>query len=91
MQEFYTNWRSDSFEQSNDFPYVLRLGMNGRGEDLLRFHLEDTADGDIVITKAYENMYNRILNLREGTSESNTRGVLLTGQLGVGASLNLVQ
>jgi len=91
MQEFYTNWRSESFEQSNDFPYVLRLGMNGRGEDLLRFHPGDTAESDIVTTKAYENMYNRILNLREGTSESNTMGVLLTGQPGVGASLNLVR
>jgi len=91
MQEFYTNWRSESIEQSNDFPYVLRLGMNDRGEDLLRFHPEDTADSDIVVTKAYEDMYNRILNLREGTSESNTRGVLLTGQPGVGASLNLLR
>jgi len=71
----------------------MGLGTNSKDESLLQFHTDDTADSkiDIVIAKAYEDTYKRILNLREKNSESNARGVVLTGQPGIGGFLILVR
>ena len=87
MQLFYEKWRSEPFEQPQKFPYIMGFGTNSDGQSLLQFRSEETANGEIVITKAYEDMYNRILNIREGNPESDTRGVVLTGQPGIGASI----
>ena len=87
MQLFYEKWRSEPFKQPQKFPYIIGLGTNSNGRSLLQFLPQDTANSEIVITRAYEDMYNRILSIREGKPESDTRGVVLTGQPGIGASI----
>jgi len=45
---------------------------------------ESLVAADIVVTEAYETMYHRIVNIREGWKSD--IGVLLTGQEGIGMS-----
>ena len=86
-QEFCQRWRNSpaSSRFLEGFPYVLELGMN-QGSPLLPFHASTTSKNRILVVKSYDDMYNRILQLRQVDSGAK-RGVVLTGQPGTGASL----
>jgi len=75
---FYRYWRNptscSSF--SNKFPYPLPLGVV----------LTASPTGIILVTKAYDKMYCRLLDLRERDREGPpVRGAVVTGQPGIGA------
>ena len=52
----------------------------------LPFHAAETSENRILIIKSCNNMYNRLLQLRQVDSGTN-RGVVLTGQPGTGVSI----
>ena len=80
MQEFYNKWRSEPLQQSSRYPYVVALET----DDVVRSFLwSGVTVNKIIVTEAYEAMYHRIVNIREDQSG---RGVLLTGQPGIGTS-----
>lgn len=84
---FSNHWRdpstgSDCYKR---FPYVLELGVDLDGAPLLPFHGDDTTGNRILVTKAYEEMFYRILRLRK-MDKGTRRGVVITGQPGIGAS-----
>jgi len=91
-QQFYERWRDGpkdfKFDDKPDdrFPYVLDLGVDPEGNSLLPFHDGDTSGNRILVTKSYENMFYRLLSLRQ-EDKGNARGAVITGQPGVGASL----
>jgi len=65
---------------------MLELGVNPKGNPLLPFHGGDTFKNRILVTKSYENMFYRLLRLRE-EDKGDAKGAVITGQPGVGASL----
>ena len=87
VQRFYEHWRYDSTRPkfSDKFPYTLSLGTDSRGAPLMPFNLNATLGAQILITKAYDDMFHRILDFRATDTGSN-RGVVLTGQPGIGVS-----
>ena len=84
-KEFYRHWRDSSASSRFliEFPYVLELGMSSQGLPLLPFHAAETSENRILVIKPCNNMYNRLLQLRQVDSGTN-RGVVLTGQPGTG-------
>ena len=60
--------------------------MSPLGIPLLPFRATQTSKNRILVIKSYNDMYNRILQLRE-VDLGTRRGVVLTGQPGTGASL----
>ena len=86
-QESYNRWHTEPLQQSSKFPYIMSLGTDRR--DYLLSFGADLAAANIVVTEAYEAMYHRIVNIREGW-ESDI-GVLLTGEEGIGVSRILLK
>ena len=85
-QEFYTRWRGASNSKfCNTFPYTLELGAYPDGKPFLPFRADSTAEGRILVTEPYDQMYHRLLRLRINDRGRN-KGVVVTGQPGVGAS-----
>jgi len=83
--EFYGHWHGDterSKEFLNNFPYVLSLK---RGKTLLPFYPESTSRNKILVTKAYDDMFHRLLRLRV-EDKGTKKGAVIAGQPGVGAS-----
>ena len=71
-QKFCQHWleSSASFRFLKEFPYVLELGT----EDdlpLLPFHAAKTSENQILVTKSYNDMYNRLLRLRQADDGAN--------------------
>jgi len=62
----------------------MTLGRNEKGMPLLNSPW-NTMAGEIVVTEAYDEMFNRILEFRE--ERGSATGVVLTGQPGIGACL----
>ena len=94
-QQFYERWResSASSEFPTTFPSKLSLGidsgslaMDSDSELLLSFRPNSTSGDQILVTNSYNDMFYCLLCLREN-DKGPTKGVVLTGQPGVGASL----
>jgi len=87
-QEFYDLWRDSSTRPtfSEKFPYVLELGVGSAGVPLLPFNHNGTTENRILVTKSYNDMLHRLLRLRK-RDQGHKKGVVFTGQPGVGASL----
>ena len=83
FQEFYNHWRTSSYTfcSSGPFPYKLQLGNESP------LHPYSTSDGQIVVTKSYDEMYYRLLALRETRAPGS--GAVITGQPGIGTSIRL--
>ena len=80
-QQFYTSWRDSTtkpgkFEEK--FPYELHTGP-------VPFLAREARENNILVTESYEALYYRILSLR-GQDMGKSRGVVVTGQPGVGES-----
>jgi hypothetical protein len=86
-QEFYKLWRNSSTRPAfpNKVPEILNLGLSSKGEPLLDYHPKGTVGSRILITKSYEDMFHRLLYLRQRDKGDST-GAVLTGQPGTGAS-----
>ena len=88
-QQFYEHWRRDENSTGskfpNTFPYKLSLGKSTDGVPLLPFRPSASEDR-ILVTMSYETMFRRLLGLRKISNER-TRGVVLTGQPGIGVAL----
>jgi len=65
---------------------MLELGVGTEGKPLLPFHIGDTPRNQILVTKPYDEIFRRVLCLRQ-RDRGKGRGVVLTGQPGIGASL----
>ena len=87
-QQFYEYWSDSSASKRflKKFPYKLSLGVDSRGTPLLPFHSRSTSGNQIVVTKAYDKIFDRLMALRE-EDEGDDIGAVLTGQPGTGASL----
>src|SRR5258707_15891664 len=87
-QQFCDHWRDRSSGSNflDQFPYKLSLGVDGLGASLLPFGAGSTSENRILVTKSYDAMYHRLLLLRQN-DEGDAKGVVLTGQPGIGASL----
>ena len=85
-QKFYE--KRDGVSSRSEFekpiPYDLSLGMDQHGKPLLPFRYSGISGAKILVTKSYDDMFHRILGLRNDIRE---RGVVLTGQPGTGGSL----
>ena len=81
FQEFYDYWRASphDFGSSQSFPYNLSLGTKPP------LHPYRTSDSQIVVTKSYDEMYYRLLDLHENGDPGS--GAVITGQPGIGTSL----
>ena len=86
-QQFYEHWRNTCTGSNfpNKFPYKLSLGVDPGGIPL-PFRPYSISRNQIVVTRSYEEMFHRLLRLRS-KDHGSTRGVVLTGQPGIGASL----
>ena len=86
-QQFYEYWSGSSASSKflNKFPYKLSLGMDLRGAPLLPFRFHTTSKNQILVTEAYDEVFDRLMILRK-KDEGSTRGAVLTGQPGIGAS-----
>ena len=62
---------------------MLELGADENDESFIPFHAEDTREGRILVVKSYEDIFQRILRLRNGRG---SRGIVLCGQPGTGKS-----
>jgi hypothetical protein len=87
-QQFYEHWRDSSTGSNflNTFPYKLSLGVDPDDASLLPFREGATAGNQILVTKSYDYMFHLLLELRKN-DEGDTKGAVLTGQPGTGASL----
>ena len=84
-QQFYELWRKSSGSEFDKTPpYELPLEVNGYGRPLLPFCSSATLEGRVLVTKSYEDIFQRILRCRKGTAG----GVVLNGQPGTGGSLS---
>ena len=86
-QQFYDKWRKNPErpEFGDQFPHPLDLGVDTAGISLLHFHEDDRSGNQILITKAYDDMFHRLLGLRRRDTGRN-KGAIITGQPGVGVS-----
>jgi hypothetical protein len=86
-QDFYNKWRSAGSGSKflNEFPYQLSLGQDARNKPLLPFHSDDPIGHRLLVTRSYNDLFHHILEKRR-MDEGVTRGVVLTGQPGVGVS-----
>ena len=80
---FYNSWRGNPVAQTfgSDFPCELSLGEHSP-------FLSGPLRKKILITESYDKMFHRLLLLRR-TPLPPTRGVVITGQPGIGASTRL--
>ena len=81
--QFYKYWSKESAHTSflSTFPYTLSLGVDSKNKCLLPFHPKN-----ILVTESYNNLFHRVLRLREADIGT-TAGVVLTGQSGTGVCL----
>ena len=91
LQEFYKNWHNKSTDLKfpTTFPYKLSLGVNSRGISLAPY-CRDWQGGQILVTKAYDEMFHRLLRLRKDDRGSH-QGAVITGQSGIGASPSVIR
>jgi len=87
-QQFYEYWSDISASPKflNKFPYKLSLGVDSDGAPLLPFRSHSTLGNQILVTEAYDKIFDRLMVLRE-KDKGSTTGAVLTGQPGIGASL----
>ncbi|EIM80408.1 uncharacterized protein STEHIDRAFT_162824 [Stereum hirsutum FP-91666 SS1] len=90
FQEFCAHWYGRTFEFDQKPPYTLDLGLEStHGNEpvicLYEAFYTDFGGGEILVTEEYINMYYQILDRATGSSYG--RGVLITGQPGVGKSM----
>lgn len=85
--EFYKTWSDEtaSSEFRDQFPYTLSLGRQLPLEHLPHFLTMHAWKGGILIPESYEVMIRRLLRFHR-LDLGSTRGVILTGQPGVGLS-----
>ena len=84
-QQFCELWRGSSgSEFDREPPYELPLGVDKYNSPLLPFCSSDTLEGRVLVTKSYEDIFQRILHYRKKTAG----GVVLNGQPGTGESLS---
>ena len=93
-QQFYKKWDKKSSHSEfleTKFPYELSLGAHEpppgadlKGLPLLPFRSEIMSGDKIVVTKSYDDMFHRLVDLRNKTYG---RGAVITGQPGIGGSL----
>ena len=85
-QKFYEKWddESSSSKFRKEFPYELSLGTDQYGRSLLPFRDGSISGDKIVVTKSYDDMFHRLLRLR---NKPYGRGAVITGQPGIGGSL----
>ena len=77
-QEFYKHWY-DSFagcDFPNEFPYELSLAVD----------LVDVSPSGkrILVTKSYDDMFHRLMHLRDNDIDGDAKGAVLIGQPGIG-------
>lgn len=82
VQEFYAKWRGATLPDHTSLPYEIEVGLHEDGTPLLPFHAHDTAETRILITKTYEDIFHRLLDLRRVGKSS--MGAVITGQPGTG-------
>jgi len=87
-QQFYEYWSDISASPKflNKFPYKLSLGVDSDGAPLLPFRSSRTLGNQILVIEAYDKIFDRLMVLRK-KDKGTTRGAVLTGQSGTGASL----
>ena len=85
--EFYKTWRDEtaSSEFRDKFPYRLSLGRQLPPERLPLFLIMQPWKGGILVPESYEIMFRRLLRFCK-LGRGSSRGVILTGQPGVGVS-----
>ena len=85
FKKFYNHWLKSTAASnfSNSFPYELSLEMID--EPPAPFCVCGTPEPKILVTESYENMFCRLLHLREDYYGCST-GAVLTGQPGTGES-----
>jgi subtilase family serine protease len=71
-----------AFTSPDASPYVLSLGGD---EAWLPFGSNTTSGNNILVTKAYDVMFHRILRLR-AIDKGHDKGAVITGQPGTGES-----
>ena len=83
-QKFYESWHNKTRDSEflNKFPYKLSFGVTSRGKSLAPY-CPDPAGGQILVTKAYDDMFHRLLGLRM-EDRGHRRGAVITGQSGTG-------
>ena len=92
-QKFYEKWDDKSSRSKfleTKFPYELSLGAHepppgadSKGVPLLPFRNEIMSGDKILVTKSYDDMFHRLVRLR---NEYEGRGAVITGQPGIGGS-----
>jgi len=87
-QQFYEYWSGSSASSKflNKFPYKLSLGVDSDGASLLPFQSDRTSGSQILVTRTYDKIFDRLMTLRK-KDKGAAKGAVLTGQPGTGASL----
>ena len=94
-QKFYEHWDKSSSGSKfrNKFPYELSLGAHepppgadSKDVPLLPFRKDSLSGDKILVTKPYDDMFHRLLDLRNN-DKGYRRGAVLAGQPGIGGSL----
>ena len=85
-EQFYDYWRDSSANSRfrNTFPYELSLSKDSASP--LPFQADTTLGDKILVTKSYNYTLHRVLDRRISDIGPN-RGVVFTGQPGIGASM----
>ena len=85
-KQFSDQWYGQSTDSitHSKFPYVASLGPVD-GKCILPFSPDGTSGNRILVIKSYEDIYLRILRLRE-VDEGDDKGAVITGQPGSGVS-----
>ena len=92
-QKFYEHWdkRSSSSRFRTPFPYELSLGARklppgaySKAPAFLPFRNDGMSGDKILVTKSYDRMFYRLLDIRK---KRWGRGAVITGQPGIGGSL----
>lgn len=82
VQQFYAKWRGATLPEHTSLPYEIEVGLHEDGTPLLPFHAHATSESRILITKTYEDIFHRLLDLRR--VDKSTGGAVITGQPGTG-------
>jgi hypothetical protein len=88
--KFYMHWLSRSTEPTESifgstFPYKLSLTADSDSISPLPFVPNSVCRNQILVTRAYDDMFHRLLRLRMD-DKGDTKGAVLTGQPGIGVS-----
>ena len=83
-QQFYDYWRDNPYNfPDTSTTYALSL-MPPDFNLKLPINPTGTTGNKILVTRAYEDMYHRLLRLH-GNDKGRTQGAVITGQPGIGA------